>query len=146
MGIARRVLDTCERVPQLEAIVEGDVRITYADLGEAVIGATRAAIPSGLRPGDRGAIWAPHAPGWVIAALGILGAGAVLVPVNTRYKGAEAAQVLGTAAVRVLFTDNEFLGNDYAGMLRGETLPELTETFAFAGAGRSWEEYLAAGT
>ena len=45
---------------------------------------------SGIEPGDRVAIWAPNCTEWVIAALGISAAGAVIVPPNTRFKGGEA--------------------------------------------------------
>ena len=48
-----------------------------------------------MRPGDRVAIWAPNGYRWIVAALGLWEAGAVLVPVNTRFKGAEAAVILG---------------------------------------------------
>ena len=49
-------------------------------------------------------IWAPNTLDWIVSALGAVTAGAVLVPLNTRFKGAEAAYVLArsraTAAVR----------------------------------------------
>ena len=54
---------------------------------------------------------------WIPAALGIHLAGGVLVPLNTRYKGVEAAYILGRSGARVLVTMGEFLGTDYAGML-----------------------------
>src|SRR5215216_3751318 len=72
------------------AIVDGDVRCTFADLERAMLQACRAAIAFGVQPGDRVAIWAPNMFEWVVAALGALGAGAILVPINTRYKGIEA--------------------------------------------------------
>ena len=59
-----------------------------------MVASTRAAIAAGLRAGDRAAIWAPNIHEWIVAALGILGAGGVLVPINTRFKGAEAGYVL----------------------------------------------------
>ena len=73
---------------------------------------------AGLEPGDRVGIWAPNIAEWVFAALGALGAGGVLVPLNTRFKGAEAAYVLGRSGARFLCTVNGFLGTDYVAMLR----------------------------
>ena len=73
---------------------------------------------TGLEPGDRVGVWAPNIAEWVIAALGALGAGGVLVPLDTRFKGAEAAFVLGRSGARFLCTVNGFLGNDYVAMLR----------------------------
>jgi len=64
------------------------------------------------------AIWAPNCWEWVVAALGTHAAGGVLVPVNTRYKGAEADWLLRKSGARVLFTVSGFLGHDYVTMLR----------------------------
>src|SRR4029453_19648644 len=72
------------------AIVDGDIRCTFAELDRAMVQSCRAAVASGVKPGDRVAIWAPNMFEWVVAALGVLGAGAGLVPINTRYKGAQA--------------------------------------------------------
>ncbi len=45
-------------------------------------------IAAGCRSGDRVAIWAPNGLGWIVAALGAQCAGAAIVPINTRWKGA----------------------------------------------------------
>ena len=79
--------------------------------------ATRAIVANGIDRGDRVAIWAPNCAEWVIAALGAVGAGALLVPLNTRFKGAEAAYILRQSGARMLFTVDGFLGNDYPAML-----------------------------
>ncbi len=93
--IPRMVRLAAERYSDLEAVVDGDVRLTFAQLGEAVEVSTRAAMAAGIEPGDRVAIWAPNIYEWIVAALGLLSAGAVLVPLNTRFKGHEAAYILG---------------------------------------------------
>jgi acyl-CoA synthetase (AMP-forming)/AMP-acid ligase II len=51
----------------------------------------------------------------------------VLVPLNTRFKGAEAAFALGRSGARFLCTVNGFLGTDYAGMLRDAGVPDTLE-------------------
>jgi long-subunit acyl-CoA synthetase (AMP-forming) len=61
----------------------------------------------------------------VVAALGTVGAGAVLVPVNTRFKGGEAAHILRSSGARALFTVHSFLGSEFPAMLAGENLPDL---------------------
>jgi len=101
-----------------EAVVDGDTRISFRQLAELAHRATRANIAAGVQPGDRVAIWAPNSWEWIVAALGILGAGAWLVPVNTRYKGPEAAYVLDRADAAALFTVRGFLDADYPAMLR----------------------------
>ena len=72
---------------------------------------------SGIEPGDRAAIWAPNSVEWVIAALGLVSAGAALVPLNTRFKGEEAGYVLARSSAKLLVVADGFLGADYSGML-----------------------------
>src|SRR4030095_15152454 len=52
------------------------------------------------------------------AALGTQYVGAVLVPVNTRYRGHEAADVVARTGARVLVVGQGFLGTDHLGLLR----------------------------
>ena len=108
-----------ERFGDAHAIEDGDITLTYSALAEKVEEATRAVMSAGIKRGDRCAIWAPNIWEWVVAALGIHHAGGVLVPINTRFKGEEAAYVLEKSRARVLFTVQGFLGNDYVGLLRG---------------------------
>ena len=72
-------------------------------------------------------IWAPNSSRWIVAVLGLWQAGAVLVPVNTRFKGVEAAEILARAKVRLIVTVTDFLGADHVAMLRssGIDLPDL---------------------
>lgn len=94
-------------------------------------------IASGVRLGDRVAVWAPNGHRFVVAALGAVTAGAVLVPVNTRFKGAEAGWVLAKSAARLLLVENGFLGHDYLAMLDevGVGLPALAEVVTLDGGG-----------
>ncbi|HXW33002.1 MAG TPA: AMP-binding protein, partial [Acidimicrobiales bacterium] len=119
------VADAARRFGDGEALVEGDLRLTFRELADESLRVTRAAIGAGLEPGDKVAIWAPNIVEWVLSALGLLGAGVVLVPLNTRFKGPEASYVLGKSHARALFSVRGFLGNDYPAMLQGENLPEL---------------------
>jgi len=155
--IGRLVLASAERFPEVEALVDGDLRLTFPELRDAVVDAARAHIAAGVGPGDRVAIWAPNIPEWVIAGLGAVMAGAVLVPLNTRYKGTEAADIINRSGATVLLCVEGFLGNDYVGMLAGQDVscrlvvlrgdvPDGTTAWAEyleAGAGISTEEVLA---
>jgi HIP---CoA ligase len=138
-GLVRRA---AERFGAREALVEADVRLTFAQLAEQAARAGRALVASGIAPGDRVAIWAPNCQEWVVAALGILAAGAVLVPPNTRFKGGEARYVLDRADVRLLFTVTDFLDTNYVELLRAEDdVPSLREIVDLRGAG--WTDFLA---
>ncbi|WP_063920847.1 AMP-binding protein [Nocardia mikamii] len=108
------------------AIVEGRTRLTYAELHAEALRVTRAAMARGLAAGDRVAIWAPNSARWIVTAVGLLGAGATLVPIGTRLRGREAAAILRRTRCRGLFTVRGFLGIDYPSLLADQgPLPDL---------------------
>jgi len=59
----------------------------------------------GIQPGDRVGIWMKNRPEFVSALFGILGAGAVAVPVNNFLKPAEMIYLVGDAGLGVLLAD-----------------------------------------
>ena len=95
--------------PDREALVTPEIRLTFAELLAQVRMFSRAARASGISHGDRIGMWAPNTAEWVVAALGLTGIGAVLVPVNTRFKGEEARYLLDRTGVSTLFVDDDFL-------------------------------------
>ena len=117
--------DAAARFADAEAIVDAEVRLTFSQLEREALRVTGAAMAAGIHPGDRVAMWAPNMAEWIVAALGLVGAGAALVPLNTRFKGPEAAYVLTRSRARVLFTVRGFLGIDYPAMLEDEDVPHL---------------------
>ncbi|MFC8046242.1 FadD3 family acyl-CoA ligase [Nocardia sp. NPDC057353] len=106
------------------AIADGSARLDWDDLLDAVRRVAGALIARGVRPGDRVAMWAPNTHHWVAAALGAQYAGAALVPLNTRYVAAEAADVLARVHAAALFVAGPFLGRDRLAELRAEA-PQL---------------------
>jgi HIP---CoA ligase len=120
-------------------LVDGDIRLSFARLEETVARSAQAAMAAGLRKGDRAAIWAPNTWEWVIALLGLQRAGAVIVPLNSRYKGEEAAYVLTRSGARLLFTVRGFLGTDYPALLASHRTP-VERVVVFREP--SWTEYL----
>ncbi|WP_369389981.1 FadD3 family acyl-CoA ligase [Streptomyces sp. CG1] len=153
------------RYADAEAVVEGRTRITYAELGARVERAAAACLASGVEAGDRVAVWAPNSTDWIVSALGAVTAGAVLVPLNTRFKGAEAADVLRRSGARLLFVTGTFLGTSYVASLRraaGEAepgspggrgplpgLPDLEQVVVLSEDAppdfRTWKDFLAGG-
>jgi acyl-CoA synthetase (AMP-forming)/AMP-acid ligase II len=118
--IPRLVRAAGDRYGTADAVVDVDagITITFADLAIGVRNAAASWLASGVAPGDRVAIWAPNMWEWVVAALGAHTAGAVIVPLNTRYKGREAAYILEKSGARALATVVGFLGTDYVDLLR----------------------------
>ena len=123
--IPELILDGCERFADLEAMVDGDERWTFREYGERVHASAKGFVAAGLQPGDVYSIWAPNICEWAVAALGGYLSASVLVPINTRFRGREAAYVMRRARARVLFTVTDFLDTDYVSLLRAanEELP-----------------------
>ncbi|OIJ69938.1 FadD3 family acyl-CoA ligase [Streptomyces mangrovisoli] len=154
------VRSAAERYAHDDAVVDGRTRITYAELGTRVERSAAACLAHGVEPGDRVAVWAPNSLDWMVAALGAVSAGAVLVPLNTRFKGAEAADVLRRSGTRLLFVTGTFLGTSYVASLRraaGEGpgtgplpgLPELERVVVLSDDAPAdfgtWKDFLAGG-
>src|SRR5262245_47082249 len=148
MTIPRTLRRAAERFGAALALDDEGMRFSFIELAAAAEAAARAFLAAGIRPGDRAAIWAPNLWEWVVAALGLQSAGGVLVPLNTRYKAAEAGYILRKSRARVLCTMGEFLGTSYADSLGGESLPDLERVVAFRGAsqrGERWADFVASG-
>ena len=122
-----------ERFALTEAVVDGDVRLSFAELAAQVDAAARGFIAGGIEAGDRVAIWAPNCVEWIITALGAVRAGGILVTLNTRYKGAEAAYILEASGARWLLAVRGFLGFDYPAMLVGEAIGDLDKIVIIKG-------------
>ncbi|MFJ6935386.1 FadD3 family acyl-CoA ligase [Streptomyces sp. NPDC101132] len=160
VSIPGLVRDAAVRFADREAVADGRTRISYAELGERVERAAAACLAAGVEPGDRVAVWAPNTLEWIVSALGAVSAGAVLVPLNTRFKGAEAAYVLERSRARLLFVTGTFLGTSYVASLRRAAaegtgsgplpgLPHLEDVVVLAEDAppsfRTWKEFLADG-
>ena len=138
------------RFPQRSAIVDGSQTISYADLAQRSEDVARALLAQGVQAGDRVAVWAPNQAEWILAACGTHMAGAVLVPINTRMKGPEAADILERSRARVLFCIGDFLGTYYPAMLDGLRPATLARIVVLGVAARrtgelGWQDFLAAG-
>jgi acyl-CoA synthetase (AMP-forming)/AMP-acid ligase II len=141
-----------ERDPDGVAVVDGAEVLTYVALLDYARRIGAALVASEVAPGDRVSIWAPNSARWIVAVFGLWEAGAVLVPVNTRFKGVEAADILARSRARVLVTATDFLGTDYPAMLRasGVEVPSLDTTVLISGpaceGALTWDEFLARGS
>ncbi|MGV9193838.1 AMP-binding protein [Microbacterium sp. MC2] len=109
------------------AIVEGDVVISYADLHQRVRDVAGAYLAHGIAPGDRIGVWAPNRHEFILAMLGAQYAGIAVVPLNTRYTGQEAAEILARSRATALVLADGFLGKSYSGQLRSAAAERSTE-------------------
>lgn len=128
---------------------EDDTRLTYTTLDARRVEAARALRALGVGHGDRVAIWAPNSVEWIVAGLALHSLGAVLVPVNTRMKGPEAAYILERSGARVLFCAGQFLGQHFPSVLgthRPSTLEHVVVIGETQAGDLGWADFLAGGT
>jgi HIP---CoA ligase len=107
------VLSAVDRFGDAEAVVDGPLRLTFTEAVNRIRCAAGAFAEIGIDKGDRVAIWAPNSAEWIIAAFGLLTAGGVLVPVNTRFKTDEAGDIIARSGAKVVLAQKGFLDQDY---------------------------------
>ena len=140
----------CQRAAEVygeDIAIEDDGRvISFVELDRLRRHFARALMASGIKAGDRVMIWAPNTWKWVVAALGIASAGAVLIPASTRFKGAEVWDLASRGGARLLVSVGDFLGHYYPDMLTAQTRAQLTEVVVTQGAHGhdvAWDTFLA---
>ncbi|WP_409328671.1 class I adenylate-forming enzyme family protein [Trujillonella humicola] len=93
-SLAALVRAAARERPDAPAVVDGDTRLTWAELDAQVDRAAAGYAVHGLAPGERVAVQLPNGVPWLRATLGALRAGLVVVPVNTAYTDPELEHVL----------------------------------------------------
>lgn len=89
-------------LPDHEALIDGDLRISFSELNQRVLGLVGALEEVGVKRGDRVAILAQNSVELVEVIHAVPRAGAILVPLNTRLTTGELATQMGDAGVRLL--------------------------------------------
>ena len=122
--------EMARRYPDVEAVVVGERRLTYAGLREEARRFARGLHDLGVRRGDHVAILMGNQAEWLVADFAILALGATMVSVNTWATRRELAYMLDHSDASVLVCADRFLGQDYLSMLRdldvgAGGLPEL---------------------
>jgi len=107
-----------------EALVFEGRRATFAELARDVDMLARGLIQLGIEPGDKVSLWMMNRPEWIHAALAVMRIGAVLVPINTRFRSEDAAYVLGQSDSTTLIIAARSGPIDFLGMVR-TMLPSL---------------------
>ena len=111
--IVEALEQAADRFSEINAVIDADEILTFHQLCSSAKEVARALIAIGVKSGDRVAIWAPNSVRWIQCSFGVYFAGAILVPMNTRYTGTEAKYILDTAQVNVIVTVTDFLSSDY---------------------------------
>ncbi|MGW4479274.1 class I adenylate-forming enzyme family protein [Rhodococcus triatomae] len=111
------------------ALIVDDETLTYRQLQDWSSRVARRIADAGIAPGDRVGVLGPNSITWPVLALGVIKAGAVLVPLNPRLKPAELRKVLDDAGAVMTIAPTEFteqieqtreLGTDFQALSFGD--------------------------
>ncbi|WP_432108657.1 non-ribosomal peptide synthetase [Streptomyces sp. AA1529] len=103
-SLATALAERIARNPDLTAVEDGSESLTYGELG-VLAGRVAAALTAcGIAAGDAVGMLGVRSWQATVTAAGILGAGAVCVPVDADYPSARASEMLGDAGVRLAVT------------------------------------------
>jgi fatty-acyl-CoA synthase len=91
---------------------------TAAEFADAVDRLARGLLALGVAPGERVALWLANVPEAAIAEFAVAKIGAILVPINTRFKERELEYVLRHSEAATLITMERFLETDYEAVVR----------------------------
>ncbi len=100
-----------------EAVVYGQERITFSQLAERVYAFARGLMLLGVEPDDKVALWMSDRPEWLVARWAVPIIGAILVPVNTRFRTTDVQYVLAQSDSSTLIVQDAARGTSYLDIL-----------------------------
>ena len=135
LEFARR---TRKLYPEREAVVDGDLSLTYAQFFERCDRWSMALRSLGVKQGDRVAYIAPNTHAMLESFYAVPQLGAVLVPLNYRLIAADFVYLINHSGARVVCAHSDYL--DCIDDIRAE-LPEVTSFVALEGTKPGWLDY-----
>src|SRR6266436_10335372 len=125
---------TVDKSPDHEAIVElGGPRVTYSQLWDGSSRVAGGLTRAGINRGDRVAIRLGNGLDWCFAFFGAQMAGAVAVPVNTRFSEPEVEYVVTDSGSRFVFLPGSALPEGPPYVVEGLTQPDVAAIFYTSG-------------
>src|SRR5947209_1185656 len=124
--------------PNREAVVDGDLRLSYAQFFERCDRWSSALQQLGVRKGDRVAYIAPNTHAHLESFYAVPQLGAVLVPINYRLTSDDFAYIIEHSGARVVCADSDYL--DAVDQVSGN-LPQVERFVALSGARDGWLDY-----
>ncbi|NND84308.1 MAG: long-chain-fatty-acid--CoA ligase [Acidimicrobiia bacterium] len=121
-----------------EAVVDGDVRLTYEDFLQRCDRWSTVLQSLGVGPGDRVAYIAPNTHGHLVGYYAVPQIGAVIVPLNYRLLPSDWAYMLNHSGSRVLCVHEDFL--ELVDSVRDE-LTTVEHFVALEGSREGWVDF-----
>jgi fatty-acyl-CoA synthase len=110
--------DAARRWGHREAVLFKGQRSSFAELSDRIDRVAAGLIRSGVAPGEKVALWMVNRPEFIHAAFAVFKIGAVLVPVNTRFRREDLAYVLQQSDTSTLVIADRSGTVDYLGIVR----------------------------
>ncbi|MGE0718994.1 MAG: class I adenylate-forming enzyme family protein [Alphaproteobacteria bacterium] len=110
--------DIAARLPDREGLVFGVSRHTFREVAARIDEAARRLIAAGVGHGEHVALWLNNCDDWIFIAFAVQKIGAVLVPINTRFRSRDLAYVLAQSDSSFLITHDRSGPVDYAALVR----------------------------
>ena len=114
--------------PDKEFIVypDRDLRFTYREFDKRVNQLAKGLLAVGVKRGDHVGIWSRNVPDWLTFMFATAKIGAVLVTVNTYYKGHELSYIMKQSDMHTLVIVDGFRDTDYVSTVH-TLVPELRQ-------------------
>ncbi len=109
------LLRAAASTPEADAVVFPEERLTYRELAERAGTLARGLIGLGLEPGEKVGVLMANSPDCIATIYAIALAGAVVVPINTRYRAVELPYVITNAELAAIITSDRI--DDYVDLL-----------------------------
>jgi long-chain acyl-CoA synthetase len=140
-AVVESLADAGDRLAVLAFWPDREQRWSFAELAERARRLARGLTRAGIRRADPVGILAPNSPEWIIAALAIVDAGAVVVPLDAQASGERLGHLVHDSGSRVVFTTRALAA-------RLEAVGEPCRAFLLdvdAEAAQSWERLVDGG-
>ncbi len=151
MTFGRMMDKLAEDVPNKEALVFENQRITYSKFRDNIQKMGMALKRLGMKKGDRVGVLFPNCLEFFYAQQGILYIGGVFISLSTRYRKFEITYMMKHAGAKFMFCVDEYMGTSFVDILEGirKELPEM-ETIIIKGKNipdwaRSFDEVIELG-
>lgn len=107
-----------------EALLFKGNRWSFSELAESIKQAAKGLIKLGIRPGDKVGLWVPNSPEYIHLLFALAKIGAIVIPINPRFRTSEIAYILKQSNSSVLISLDQSGPINYLSII-GELAPSI---------------------
>lgn len=145
LTLVHSLKESVNRFPDREAVVSGDIRISYLELWESICSVSGYLREHGIKPGERVAILLENSPEYIATYYAVLASGCVAVGLNTAVKTKDIQNWLNHSNASWLFANTKHgeISDVLALVGTGLSIIGVGESSAQAGYTGFWSEVIA---